>query len=99
MASSKSVLLPSQLEPKPAARSKVGKNAKNKLKAIAWDMMPQRGNTRANTFHTRFAKSDLASHAALYLLLATRLRLFDVLPGSGSGSSWFHEPLFFSEGP
>jgi hypothetical protein len=79
MASSRSVLFPSQVEANPAASSKVGKKAKNKLKVIACDMMPHRGNTRANTFHTLLAKSDLTPmpHYIHCLLEASLILMLD----------------------
>src|SRR5215471_12451932 len=45
--SSRSARVPSQLDPSPTASRSVGKNAKNTLNAIAWEIMPQRGNTRS----------------------------------------------------
>jgi hypothetical protein len=90
MASSKAVLFPIQLEAKPTASSRVGKNAKNKLNAIACDMIPQRGNTRANTFQTLIAKSDLA---LLRIIAVACPTLPDFLPQlKPGGSDWLLSP-------
>jgi hypothetical protein len=64
----------------------VGKNARNKLNAIACDMIPQRGNTRVNTFQTLVAKSDLA----LLRIIAVACPAFpDFLPQADScANAW-----------
>src|SRR5246127_3626428 len=46
MASRSAVRLPIQLEARPTARSSVGKKARKTLKAMAWEIMLQRGKTR-----------------------------------------------------
>src|SRR5882724_7720141 len=50
---SRSVRLPSGLVAMATTSSNVGKNATNKLKAMACEIMLQRGNTRRNIFIAR----------------------------------------------
>src|SRR4029077_19288732 len=51
--SNRLVLPPIRLVAKATAISRVGKNARNKLKAIACEITPHRGNTRANIPYAR----------------------------------------------
>jgi hypothetical protein len=55
-----------RLVAKPTMMSSAGKNAKNKLKAIACEIMPQRGNTRANIRNPRLMKEGLEGIARHY---------------------------------
>ena len=49
--------MPTGLVAKPTAISSVGKNARNRLYAMACEIMPQRGKTRPNMLRARLAKA------------------------------------------
>src|SRR5260370_408173 len=53
MRSSRLVLPPIRLVASATAISRVGKNARKRLKAMAWEITPHRGNTRANIPYVR----------------------------------------------
>lgn len=49
------VRAPTRVVANPTTIKSVGKNARNKLKAMAWAIMLQRGKTRNNIRHARLA--------------------------------------------
>src|SRR5580692_2313306 len=64
--SSRLVRPPMRLVAKPTMMSSAGKNARNKLKAIACEIMPQRGNTRAIIRIVRLKREGLEAIARHY---------------------------------
>src|SRR5271170_5101836 len=64
--SSRLVRPPMRLVAKPTMISSAGKNAKNKLKAIAWESMPQRGRTRATIRIVRLNREGSGTIARHY---------------------------------
>jgi hypothetical protein len=55
------VWLPQRLVAMPTANSSVGKKARKRLKAMACEIMAQRGNTRANTRRLRLERAAAES--------------------------------------
>src|ERR1700732_2917602 len=66
MRSNKLVRPPIRLVASATASSSVGKNARKRLKAIACEIMLQRGNTRANTRYILRKSSPAESMASHY---------------------------------
>src|SRR5208282_726281 len=67
MVSRRAVLLPSQLEANATASKSVGKKARKRLNAMAWEITPHRGKTRATTRYIRFVKVSLAPFLLHYI--------------------------------
>src|SRR5208282_818230 len=67
IASSRAVLLPIQLDVNHTANNNVGKNARNKLNAIACESTLHRGKTRATTRHIFVVKLCLAPSIFHYI--------------------------------
>src|SRR5713101_6501025 len=66
MRSSMLVRLPHRLVAMPTASNSVGKKARNKLNAMAWEIMPQRGKTRAKIRMLRLERAAAESISKQY---------------------------------